>query len=137
MFLISLIKTWKNKTINCTQHYSDLKSGRGQKSRRAKRALHFLVAQPLNESCSRLCLYDSERIERLPLGTSNYNEFRMLPLNWSKHDWFSIDIQTFETCIEVVMAVKAYKHCQAAQELEISLVPQTEVSLFDSQYLKS
>ncbi len=35
------------------------------------------------------------------------------------------------------MAMKAYKHWQSAQTMVIYLVTQTEVSLFDSLYLKS
>ncbi len=58
----------------------------------------------------------------------------MLQTNGSKFYWFSIEIQTFETCTEAAMA---YKHCQSAQAMEIWLVPLTEVSLFDFQYLKS
>ena len=49
----------------------------------------------------------------------------------------SIDVQTFKTCNEAVMAVKTYKHSQSTQTMEIYLVPPTEVSLFDSQYLNS
>ena len=33
--------------------------------------------------------------------------------------------------------MKAYKQCQSAQTMVIYLVPSTEVSLFDSQYLKT
>ncbi len=35
------------------------------------------------------------------------------------------------------MAIKAYKQCHLAQTMVIYIVPQTEVSLFDSLYLKS
>ncbi len=35
------------------------------------------------------------------------------------------------------MTMKAYKHWQSAQTMVIYLVPPTEVSLLDSQYLKS
>ncbi len=41
----------------------------------------------------------------------------MLPMNQSKFDLFPIDIHTFETCNEAVMAVKAYTHCQSTQAM--------------------
>ena len=84
-----------------------------------------------------MACHGSERIERLSLGTNNYNEFRMLQTNRSKFDWFPIDIHTFETCNEDVMAVKTNKQYQLVQTMVIYLLPPTKVSLLDSQYLKS